>query len=299
MYIYNPDQWILLFFAYSFVGYIWEVLYVSAMQHKWVNRGFLRGPILPIYGFGAIAILHVTIPVAHSLPLVFLCGMVAATVLEYFTGAAMEKIFGVRYWDYSKDKGNVNGYICPRASFAWGVASVMLISLVHPRMDQLIGLIPDIAVNLVAHLLALLFAADTALSVKDAFDIKAMLRELEEDSRVLQKAAESAARVKQKAETAKAGMEARAMAAYGNAYDRAQSAKTVFEARAAFHDLNQNGVPDELEDLEALIRSKISAMKIKRPQPYKAMKRMLRNNPTATHRHLREAMERIRQHLDD
>lgn len=288
MYIYSPDQWILLFFAYAFAGYVWEVLYVSACQHKIVNRGFLFGPILPIYGFGAIVILHATIPVAKSMPLVFICGMVSATALEYATGAAMERIFGVRYWDYSGDKGNVNGYICPRASFAWGVGSVLLIRFVHPWFDDLIGLVPGLALNLVTHIMAIIFAADTALSVREAFDVKAMLRDLEEDSLVLQRAAERAEMLRSLADDARERME-----------ERREAVRTSIDAHIAFHDLNQNGIPDELEELEASIRERLAAINAKRPRPYKAMKRILKNNPTATASKIKSAVERIRQQSED
>ena len=101
MYVYTLGQWLLFFFLYCFLGWVWESCYVSARQRRWVNRGFLHGPLLPIYGFGAVIILWATLPVRGSLPLIFLLGMLAATALEYVTGAAMEALFKVRYWDYS------------------------------------------------------------------------------------------------------------------------------------------------------------------------------------------------------
>ena len=82
MYQYSVDQWILLFFLYSFAGYLWEVAYVSLRSRKPVNRGFLFGPILPIYGFGAITILHAALPVQNNLLLTALLGGLAASILE-------------------------------------------------------------------------------------------------------------------------------------------------------------------------------------------------------------------------
>ena len=95
MYIYTLGQWLLFFFCYSFCGWIWECCYVSARKRQWVNRGFLRGPLLPIYGTGAVIILLAVIPVRENPALVFLLGMLAATALEYVTGAAMEALFKV------------------------------------------------------------------------------------------------------------------------------------------------------------------------------------------------------------
>ena len=99
MYVYTPGQWALLFFFYCFCGWVWESCYVSAKQRHWVNRGFLHGPLLPIYGSGAIIILFATLPVADNFWLVYFLGMLAATALEYVVGAVMEQLFKVRYWD--------------------------------------------------------------------------------------------------------------------------------------------------------------------------------------------------------
>ena len=95
MHVYTTGQWVLLFFFYCFCGWVWESCYVSLCQRRWVNRGFLHGPLLPIYGSGAIIILFVTLPVEDSLVLIWLLGMLAATALEYVVvpqaqGAAVE-----------------------------------------------------------------------------------------------------------------------------------------------------------------------------------------------------------------
>lgn len=106
-------------------------------KHRFVNRGFLTGPILPIYGFGAVSILLFTIQVRWSIGLIFLCGMAGATVLEYFTGWLLERLFRMRYWDYSNLPLNLNGYICLLASLCWGVFSVLLVRVVHPPLAGL------------------------------------------------------------------------------------------------------------------------------------------------------------------
>ena len=103
---YTADQWVLFFFFYCLCGWLWESCYVSARQRRWVNRGFLHGPLLPIYGFGAIIILIFTLPVRTHTAALYVCGTAAATLLEYVTGAVMERLFKVRYWDYSNQKLN-------------------------------------------------------------------------------------------------------------------------------------------------------------------------------------------------
>ena len=109
---YTPLQWLLIFFVYSVLGWVWESCYVSVKSKRWVNRGFLHGPWLPIYGSGAVVVLLVTLPARGRPALIFLLGMIGATVLEYVTGESMEKLFHMRYWDYSDKPLNVNGHIC-------------------------------------------------------------------------------------------------------------------------------------------------------------------------------------------
>ena len=132
--LYTLPQWVLLFFSYGFLGWVWESGYVSVRQRHWVNRGFLHGPVIPIYGFGAVAILALCAPVAGSLPLLFFSGMFWATALEYATGWAMEQMFHVRYWDYTNEKWNLNGYICLMASLCWGLFSVLLLRGIQPPL---------------------------------------------------------------------------------------------------------------------------------------------------------------------
>ena len=118
MYTYAWYHWITFFYLYCFFGWIFESTYVSFKQHHFVNRGFLRLPMLPLYGSGAILLLWVSLPYQDNLILVYIAGFIAATALEYVTGAVMERLFKVRYWDYSDKKFNINGYICLGSSIA-------------------------------------------------------------------------------------------------------------------------------------------------------------------------------------
>lgn len=196
MRVYSCAQWALLFFFYSFCGWIWESCYVSACQRRWVNRGFLQGPLLPIYGSGAILILFATLPVQASLPLVWLFGMLAATALEYVTGDVMERIFQVRYWDYSRKKCNLNGHICLSSSIAWGFFSILLVRFLHPPVDRLLCSLSHWLGELLALALTAAFTVDAVRSVQAALDLKetlARLAEENEDLRRLARRAEVAA----------------------------------------------------------------------------------------------------------
>ena len=175
MHVYTTGQWVLLFFFYCLCGWIWESCYVSLCQRHWVNRGFLHGPLLPIYGSGAILILLATIPVAEDLRLVWLFGMIAATALEYVTGDVMERIFKVRYWDYSNQKFNLNGHICLTSSVAWGFFSILLVRFIHPPIARLLARVPALCVDPLAILLTAAFTVDAVRSVQAALDLRDLL----------------------------------------------------------------------------------------------------------------------------
>ena len=180
MHAYYLTQWILFFFIYSFIGWVWESCYVSVRKHQWVNRGFLHGPMLPIYGSGALVILISTIGVRENPWLIFLFGMLAATVLEYITGAVMEKMFHVRYWDYSRQKLNLNGYICVSSSLCWGVFSVLLVRAVHIPVERAVLNIPLFITDGAALVLTVIMTVDLTQSFNEAMDLKQVLAQLEE-----------------------------------------------------------------------------------------------------------------------
>lgn len=183
--LYSQAQWLLFFFLYCFLGWIWESLYVSALQRRWINRGFLYGPLIPIYGFGAITVLWITLPVRNSIALIFLFGMIGATILEYFTGAAMERLFHVRYWDYSNNRFNLNGHICLFCSLGWGTFSILMVKVLHLPFENIILKIPANIASFTSTVLVAAFAVDTTRSVQSALDLRELLKELSEHSAVL------------------------------------------------------------------------------------------------------------------
>lgn len=155
---------------------------MSVCQAKWVNRGFLHGPFLPIYGSGAVTVLIFTLHFRGEAWLVFLAGMASATLLEYFTGAAMEKLFHVRYWDYSKKRFNLNGHICALSSLAWGVFSVLLTVYVHNLVERLALSMNRNLLEAMVFFLTVYISIDTAESVREAFNLKELLIDLENSS---------------------------------------------------------------------------------------------------------------------
>lgn len=145
---------------------------MSVRKKQWINRGFLHGPLLPIYGSGAIIILFCTIPVRFSIVLTFLFGMIAASILEFCTGYCMEKMFGVRYWDYSNKRFNLQGHICLGVSIGWGVASVLLVNFANVPIDYMVRAIPVQITDAVAYIITILFVVDFTQSFNEAMDVK-------------------------------------------------------------------------------------------------------------------------------
>lgn len=184
MFSYDLWDFIAFFMIYCLIGWAMESLYVSFEHKKWVNRGFLHGPFLPIYGFGAIIILISTIPVRNHYFLIFLFGMIGATLLEYVTGYVMERIFHVKYWDYSYDFCNLNGYICLGCSLAWGVCSLLLTGLIHNPIEKFVFGFPHVPLIVIDLVFVVYFIWDVITSAQEAFDLKKMILENEEIKRI-------------------------------------------------------------------------------------------------------------------
>lgn len=164
----NPFiKWNLCFFLYCFFGWLWEAFYVFVSTGQWVNRGFLHGPFLPIYGFGALIILWLTAPVKENIWMIFLLGMLGATALEYISGVMIEQLFHVRYWDYSSFPLNLNGYICVPCSIFWGFFSIFLVRQMHSRVNNWMLSVPKTVGLIFSIILILLFSADVISSTKE------------------------------------------------------------------------------------------------------------------------------------
>ena len=178
---YTIERWLAFFFIYSFLGWCIESTIVSVSKRKLTNRGFLKGPMLPLYGFGALTIIISTLMVADNAVLVYICGMIAATALEYVTGAAMEAIFNMKYWDYSDKKFNIHGYICLKSSLFWGFLSVVLVMVIHVPIAEFIDSLDIRILTAVLLVIIVIAATDTVFAFKKALsEISERLAEAKE-----------------------------------------------------------------------------------------------------------------------
>ncbi|HAB62088.1 MAG TPA: hypothetical protein DCE48_15585, partial [Lachnospiraceae bacterium] len=153
------------FLLYSLFGWVYESCLVSVKRKSFVNRGFLNGPIIPIYGAGAVLICIILDPVSKNLFLVFLGGMILATILEFTTSYVMEKIFHAKWWDYSNYRYNVQGRICPIVSLFWGMLSVLMTIFLKPLSNSLIHRIPRRIGEILAILMMVIILVDLVSTV--------------------------------------------------------------------------------------------------------------------------------------
>ena len=133
---------ILYFFVYGFLGWCTEVAFAACKERKFVNRGFLNGPICPIYGIGVGIVVQFLTPYKENLVLLYIASVVMVTALEWVTGFILEKIFHNKWWDYSKMPLNLNGYVCLLFSLIWGVACVLIVDFIHPLIHKVLSWIP-------------------------------------------------------------------------------------------------------------------------------------------------------------
>lgn len=191
--------YVLYFFFYSAVGWLIESIYCSCGQRKLVNRGFLTGPLCPIYGSGAVALGLCLSPIKNSglnpwakFFIILFLGMIICDFVEFMTSVIMEKLFHARWWDYSNKPFNIQGRICLQHTMYWGLATVIFMYVIHPPVEELIAQIDsDIAYILLGFIFAA-FIADLINAVRVALDVRKLMDKLHAINDAVQKHAETA-----------------------------------------------------------------------------------------------------------
>ena len=173
----------LTFVLYSFIGYLCEVAYCSIGQRRLVNRGFLYGPWLPIYGFGGLIVDIFLVPIAHYPILVFIAAIVLTSIVEYIGSWGLEKLFSIKLWDYSRYKFNINGRVCLLNSSLFGLMSMILVYGAYPWIQKLFNIIPVMLAERLADVLRILFAVDLTLSVMKMSAFKKALLDVREKAK--------------------------------------------------------------------------------------------------------------------
>jgi len=164
--VFTPGRGLLLFFLFSFAGWCWETSLYLVKEHRLINRGFLSGPFLPIYGFGAMLLLGLCLPLAQRPLLACAAGMIAASAFEYAAGAAIEKLLYVRYWDYTGSIWSIGGHVCLLSALTWAAMTGLLIYGIWPAVYPVIARVPDAAALAAGGMLCAYAGVDAIASLR-------------------------------------------------------------------------------------------------------------------------------------
>lgn len=174
----NVVTWFLWLIFYSFVGWVYESILCSFLEKKPVNRGFLNGPVCPVYGFGALAVLLI-LGECKSLAVVFFGGMVLTCVLEFLTSLFLEKLFNAKWWDYSHFRFNIRGRVCLLGALVFGLLSVLMVKLIHPFINKLFNRIPDWTLYILGAVCLAALLLDIVLTVRHLLLLGGRLKEIQ------------------------------------------------------------------------------------------------------------------------
>ncbi len=177
------SMYFIIFIIYSFLGWVMETILCSFQEKKLVNRGFLIGPTCPIYGWGAIIISLFLTNYKNDYVVVFCLATILAGILEYFTSFAMEKIFHARWWDYSKNKFNINGRICLETMIPFGILGLIIIYILNPFFKNVLTMIPQNVVIIIAIILLVLLILDTVISLNVVSKVTKAVKNINKEER--------------------------------------------------------------------------------------------------------------------
>lgn len=179
MYSYHFREWLSFFYFYCIFGWCFESVYVSLKNHRPVNRGFMKGPWLPLYGTGAILVLWLTLPFQGTPVLVYIAGALGATVLEYVTGEAMVRLFKIRYWDYSDQRFQYKGHICLSSTIVWGFLSLLMVYVMHRQVEHVIFWLNEELVSVLTFVITVCMVYDFSSAFRKAMDLRDLLIQAE------------------------------------------------------------------------------------------------------------------------
>ncbi len=165
------QKYVILFFTYSILGWVMEVILSIIQRKKLINRGFLIGPYCPIYGTGVILITILLAKYKDDRIITFVMSMLICGILEYFTSYFMEKIFHARWWDYSNKKMNINGRICLETLIPFGILGYSIVYFTNPLLLKLQENIPVVVITTLAIALSTIFIVDSIVSFKLIFNL--------------------------------------------------------------------------------------------------------------------------------
>jgi len=169
------SQIIIYFAIYSFLGWVWETVYLFFYYKKFIDTGFLKGPFCPLYGICSILAIILLSPFQQNFLLFYVLAIVIATVLEYFTSLIFEAIFKIKFWEYSA-KPNFQGRISLWVSLFWGILLFTLVKFIHPQIIHLYNSIPISIINFLTITFPIYFLIDFIYTTISLFRLKNILK---------------------------------------------------------------------------------------------------------------------------
>ena len=243
----------LLFLIYSFIGWLIEVIGKLIEKHKFINRGFLVGPICPIYGHGCLLMI-LTLSRYKDNPLtLFIYAIFICSLLEYFTSFFMEKIFKARWWDYTNRKFNINGRVCLQNLVIFGILGTFIVFVANPFLIKYINMIPITTLHIILGIFSFIFLLDTIVSYKLIFELKDISRELKDNT------IEISEKVKKRIRSWKIGLYRRFVRAFPRIkdyvrYNRWEEIKKKIEE-------SKEGIKEKIVESTSEIKEKIQQIK--------------------------------------
>lgn len=283
----------LFFFIYSFLGWCTEVAFAGGKEHRFVNRGFLNGPVCPIYGSGVSAVIVLLTPFQNNLIVLYILSVVLVTVLEGLTGWAMDKIFHNKWWDYSNMPLNIGGYVCLLFSLIWGVACVAIMKLIHPLVAKGVDFLPRPLGWVLIVGFSILLIVDTCVTSSAIFKFNQKLEHMEKIAAELHELSDQLGEniystTSRVVETAEGIQE--------NLHEKHQEAIEEFQAKA--QDMEEE-LYERRQDATENLRAHMAELKKRygelKQTPDKNARRLLRAFPKLESRQHQERVQEIRE----
>jgi len=172
-------KWFLYFIIYSFIGWLYESILCSINEKKWVNRGFLNGPLCPVYGFGALSVLFLLNQRVNNVFTLFFVSMIVTSLLEYITSFLLEKLFHAKWWDYSHYRFNIQGRISLIGAIVFGGLSVLLIKIIHPLTSDLLKVLSNTTMYISSISIFIILILDLSITLNYLFSLEGKLKEIQ------------------------------------------------------------------------------------------------------------------------
>lgn len=288
-------EYICYFIIYAFLGWCTEVAYKAVTVGQFVNRGFLNGPVCPIYGFGMVFVIWALTPVVDNAFLLFAGGFIITTALEWLTGFVLEKLFHAKWWDYSGEPFNIKGYVCLKFSILWALACMLIMNVIHPLIAAAVAIVPVFIGKIIAGISLAALAADSVLTVNTVTKLNRQLRHLSELGAAMRSISdeigenifESVADINERNERVKALIEEHARE------QREKIEKRGEEIRRQIEEHGQEITAQIFAQIEAAEKIKAEYEKIEQERHF-GYGRLLKAFPDIEHRRHKESLEKIK-----